>query len=188
MIWFSSDWHIGHDKEFCYKKRGFSSPEEMDTAILLRTNEVVALDDELWILGDLAMSSRYDEWNRVFYNLNCQNIHFIQGNHDTDPKMDIYEEKYGFIFHGYADMLKYTKTKRFYLSHYPTIVSNYGEEKRFFWNLSGHTHSNLKFYNSMPMAKIYNVAVDAHNCYPVSIEQIIKDIEGRERKGKEFTF
>lgn len=185
MIWFTSDWHIGHNKSFCYAARGFSSPEEMDTAILLRTNEVVLPDDELWILGDLAMSGREDEWDRVFGNLKCQHIHYIQGNHDTNNKMDIYDE-YGFEFHGYADMLKYSKRKTFYLSHYPTIVSNYGEENRFFWNLSGHTHFQKKFYNSEH--KIYNVAVDAHNCYPVSIEQIIKDIEEKERERKEILF
>ena len=179
MIYFTSDWHIGHDKDFCYASRGFSSPEEMDTAILLHTNELVQPDDELWILGDLAMSNRKDEWDRVFSNLNCQHIHYLQGNHDTDSKMDIYDS-YGFEFHGYADMLKYSKRKKFYLSHYPTIVSNYDDEGKFFWNLSGHTHFKSKFYNDV--FKIYNVAVDAHNCYPVSIEQIVKDIEKREEQ------
>lgn len=177
MIYFTSDWHIGHNKPFCYEPRGFSSPEEMDTAILIRCNEKVAWNDELWILGDLAMSRREDEWNRVFCNLNCQNIHYIQGNHDTDSKMDMYDS-YGFEFHGYADILKFSKKKFFYLSHYPTIISNFDDEGKFKWNLSGHTHSKSKFYNDV--FKIYNVSVDAHNCYPVSIEEIISDIEKKE--------
>ena len=186
MIWFTSDWHIGHDKDFCYKPRGFSSPEEMDTAILERCNEVVTPNDELWILGDLAMSGLVSEWDRVFTSLNCKNVHYLQGNHDTDNKMDRYDQIYKFEYHGYADVLKYSKHKTFYLSHYPTIVSNYGEEKRFFWNLSGHTHSRNIFYSNL--YKVYNVAVDAHNCYPVSIEQIIKDIEEKEKELKEIKF
>ena len=186
MIWFTSDWHIGHNKDFCYSPRGFSSPEEMDTEILFRTNEVVAPDDELWILGDLAMSGRRDEWDRVFSHLLCKNVKFLQGNHDTDNKMDIYESVYNFEYHGYADMFKYSKKKIFYLSHYPTIVSNYGEEKRFLWNLSGHTHYKNKFYDCI--SKIYNVSVDAHNCYPVSIEQIIQDIDEKEKQNKEILF
>lgn len=182
MIYFTSDWHIGHNKEFIYKPRGFSTPEEMDTAILLRTNEIVQPEDELWILGDLAMSSREDEWNRVFYNLNCQHIHFIQGNHDSDNKMDIYEYNYKMEFHGYADMIKYGKRYHFYLSHYPTLVGNMDDAKKkhILYNLSGHTHSKLKFYPNLP--SVYNVSVDAHDCYPVSIEQIIKDIMKRKEQ------
>lgn len=178
MIWFTSDWHIGHDKDFCYASRGFYSLEEMDTEILLRTNQVVAPDDELWILGDLAMSERYDEWDRVFSRLVCRNVKFLQGNHDTNNKMNLYERKYNFEYRGLAEVMKYSKKKSFYLSHYPTIVSNYDDEGKFFWNLSGHTHLEQKFYNGA--FKIYNVAVDAHDCYPVSIEQIIKDIEEKE--------
>lgn len=175
MIYFTSDWHIGHNKDFCYVPRGFSSPEEMDTAILLRTNEVVGPDDELWILGDLAMSGRRDEWDRVFKSLNCQNVHYLQGNHDTDNKMDIYENEYWFEYHGYADMIRYSKTKNFYLSHYPTIVSNFDDDKKApLINLFGHTHDKAIFYNNNPY--MYNVSVDAHHCYPVSAEEIIKDI------------
>lgn len=171
MIYFTSDWHIGHDKDFIFKARGFNSIEEHNTAILLHCNEIVGPEDELYILGDLAMGGDEKEWNRVYNQLVCQNIHYIQGNHDTDRKMDLYDG-YGFNFHGYADMIKYQK-KAFYLSHYPTMVGNKGD-KKFLWNLSGHTHSKNKF--EYGQYRIYNVAVDAHNCYPVSIENIIKDI------------
>ena len=40
--------------------------------------------------------------------------------------------------------------------------------------LSGHTHSKEKFDRR---TEAYNVAVDAHNCYPVSIDQIIEDFK-----------
>lgn len=180
MIYFTSDWHIGHNKPFCYEPRGFSSPEEMDTAILERTNEIVGPGDTLWILGDLAMSKNTEEWNRVFHSLRTWDVHFIRGNHDTDYKIDLYENDYGMTPHGYADVFKLSKKKSFYLSHYPSIVSNYDDEGKFKWNLSGHTHFKTKFYNDI--FKIYNVSVDAHNCYPVSIEKIISDIEEREKE------
>lgn len=172
MIYFTSDWHIGHNKEFIYAERGFSSIEEHNTAILLRCNEIVGPDDELWILGDLAMGGDEKEWNRVYNQLICQNIHYIQGNHDTNKKMDIYDG-YGFEYHGYADVIKFGKKMTFYLSHYPTMVGNYGDKKPL-WNLSGHTHSKDKF--EYGQYGIYNVALDAHNCYPVSVEEILKDI------------
>jgi len=175
MIWFTSDWHIGHNKEFLYGKRGFSSIEEHDKEILKRCNEVVGIGDELWILGDLAMSGDEYEWSSIYKSLICRNVHFIQGNHDTDRKMDIYEDEYNFTFHGYADMLKYSKKKRFYLCHYPTICSPNHGDKIPIVCLYGHTHQTTNFYENNPY--VYHVGVDSHNCYPVSIEQVIKDIE-----------
>ena len=77
MIWFSSDWHIGHDKDFLYIPRGFSSIEEHDKEVLKRCNEVVTEDDELWILGDLAMGGNEKEWNRIgkeLVNWGCARI------------------------------------------------------------------------------------------------------------------
>ena len=55
MIYFTSDWHIGHNKEFLYKPRGFETIEQHDIAILLKCNQIVKPEDELWILGDLAL-------------------------------------------------------------------------------------------------------------------------------------
>ena len=179
MIYFTSDWHIGHNKEFLYRPRGFSSIEEHDIAVLQRCNEIVDYDDELWILGDLAMGGDKKAWNQVYYNLKCNNIHFIQGNHDTNNKMDIYENEYLMNYEGLAQVYKYSKRRTFYLSHYPTIVGNFEDGRPSMWNLSGHTHSKDKF-SIYP--NVYNVSLDAHNCYPVSIEQIYKDILKKEGK------
>lgn len=176
MIFFSSDWHIGHQKNFLYEPRGFSSIEEHDAQILKNCNEIVKPEDELWLLGDLVMGEDKKEWDSVFLNLNCQNIHYLQGNHETDNKMDIYDRDYLFEYHGYADTLKYSKYRIFYLCHYPTIVNNFNQEKeKFIVCLFGHTHQKEKFYNNNPC--MYHVGLDSHNCYPVSIETIIKDVE-----------
>ena len=173
MIYFTSDLHIGHNKEFIWKERGFSSIEEHDNEILKRWNEVVKPEDEVYVLGDLAMGDNEKEWNNIFYCLNGKNIYFIQGNHDTNRKIDMYEINYKMDYLGAAYFFDYKK-KKFYLSHFPTLVGN-KDDKKFFWNLSGHTHSKNKF--EYGQYHIYNVAVDAHNCYPVSIEDIIKDIQ-----------
>lgn len=173
MDYFTSDLHIGHNKEFLWGARGFSSIEEHDTAIIKRWNDIVWPEDTVYILGDLCMSSNEEEWNRVYKVLNGHKI-VITGNHDTDNKLKRYVKEYNMICKGYADMYKYNKKINFFLSHYPTLINNH-ENKRFFWNLSGHTHSKDPF--QFGWGCVYNVAMDAHNCTPISIEQIIKDIQ-----------
>ena len=178
MIFFTSDLHIGHNKDFIWKPRGFSSIEEHDTAIIRNWNSIVSYEDEVYILGDLCMSSNEYEWNRVFKVLNGKK-YFIHGNHDTTNKIKRYIEEYNMTDYGDTKIYKYNKHKTFYLSHYPTLVGNY-EENKFFWNLSGHTHSKDKFEYGIKC--VYNVAMDAHDMYPVSIEKIIKDINKYKEK------
>lgn len=89
MDWFTSDLHIGHDKEFIWKARGFNSVEEHDTQILLRWNAAVSPKDTVYILGDLCMGGDEKEWDRIYTNLNG-NKKFIIGNHDTENKMNKY--------------------------------------------------------------------------------------------------
>ena len=53
-IWVTSDLHIGHNKEFVYKERGFQSIEEHDSALLSNWNELVSSDDVVYVLGCFA--------------------------------------------------------------------------------------------------------------------------------------
>lgn len=178
MDWFTSDLHIGHDKEFIWKARGFNSIEEHDTQILTRWNSIISPEDTVYILGDLCMGGNESEWNRIYKNLNG-NKNFVWGNHDTSKKIEKYITEYNIKDLGLASLYRYSKKRNFYLSHYPTLVGNHEEEK-FYWNLSGHTHSSDSFENGKGC--VYNVAMDAHDCMPVSIETIIKDIEKYRQK------
>lgn len=173
MDYFTSDLHIGHDKEFIWRSRGFSSVEEHDKEILKRWNETVTPEDTVYILGDLCMDKNEKEWNDVYKNLNGKKFMII-GNHDTDNKIKIYKEEYAIDCLGLAAHYKYSKKRLFYLCHYPTFVNNHADRK-FIYCLAGHTHSKDVFEYGTHC--VYNVAVDAHNCVPVSIEQIIKEIE-----------
>ena len=173
MIFFSSDWHIGHNKDFLFRPRGFQSIEEHDEAIIKNCNEIVKPDDELWILGDLALGFK-EEWEKWIPVLKCKNVYYLIGNHDTVNKCNSYNE-YGLICKGYANVIKYSKRLSFYLSHYPTLTGNFDFDDHPVWNLSGHTHSKGKFAPNEDVP-IYNVSVDAHDNYPVSIDQIVMDI------------
>ena len=179
MILFTSDMHLGHDKDFVTKARGFETVEEMNAEIIRRWNERVYPDDDVYVLGDLTLGD-VEEGIRLIAKLNGY-LHIMRGNHDTDKKVERYLELPNVVSVQYADVLKYGKAV-FWMGHYPTITANYDDDKPWAKHvvcLFGHTHQEQPFYNDNPY--MYNVGMDAHNCTPITIDEIIADI----RKKKE---
>jgi calcineurin-like phosphoesterase family protein len=179
MIWLTSDLHLGHDKDFVVQARGFETVEEMNAEIIRRWNERVYPDDDVYVLGDLTLGD-VEEGIRLIAKLNGY-LHILRGNHDTDKKVEKYLELPNVVSVQYADVLKYGKAV-FWLGHYPTITANYDDDKPWAKHvvcLFGHTHQEQPFYNDNPY--MYNVGMDAHNCTPITIDEIIADI----RKKKE---
>ena len=179
MIWFSADLHLNHNKPFIYESRGFKNIQEMNKAIITQYNEVVNDDDIVYILGDLCLGG-IDCINNN-YELLSQlkgHIYIIRGNHDTDNRLNLYRNINNIQNIEAAAFLRYNKY-HFFLCHFPTCTTNFDDNKKPLTqrtlNICGHTHSKELFE---PCGS-YNVSVDAHNCYPVPIEQIILDFETR---------
>ena len=182
MIWFCSDWHFCHNKPFLYEPRGFTDIEQHDKAVVLRHNELVAPDDDVYVLGDCCLN----DTERGIGLMKQMNGHkwLIVGNHDTNSRIEAFINAGIFEDYKFAERLRYKKYF-FWLSHYPMMMGNF-EEQRPIWNLSGHTHTQ----NCMELAEhnIYNVGMDAQCCKPVSIDQVIDDIKRYRRlKIKEIT-
>ena len=176
-IWFTSDLHFNHDKDFIVQARGFESVEEMNKAIIERFNSKVAPEDIVYILGDTIMGDAA-AGEELVKQLNGHKV-FLLGNHDSRPREEIYN-KYG-IEVCYAKVIK-LKKQSFYLSHYPTITANYDEPHPVI-NLFGHTHQTTNFYNDNPY--MYHVGVDSHDCYPVLLEDILESIKIKKEKQDE---
>ena len=174
-IWFTSDLHFGHDKEFVWRARGFSSVDEMNETLIENINKKVKEDDYLYILGDFALCP-IDEARYWISKINCQNVILIIGNHDTDARLQLYEDN-GFTVQ-FAGRLRYGKY-HFFLSHYPTLTANEGEDKLSlaFINLYGHSHQTTWAADHSQFA--FNVGVDAHLCEPIEINSIISFLKGK---------
>lgn len=178
MIWFTSDLHFCHDREFLYQSRGFDSVYDMNAAIVENFNKTISWTDDLYILGDLMLNDN-TEGMKLLRQL-PGNIHIIIGNHDTDARLELYKEEPRIDILGYADILKYDKY-HFYLCHFPTFTANFDLDKPLRTRLlciSGHTHSK----NTFETCGSYNVALDAHNNMPVSIDEIIKAFKEKENE------
>lgn len=175
-IWFSSDLHFGHNKDFMYEPRGFHSIKEHDEIIIKNWNEIVKPEDKVYILGDLMLNDT-DAGIEKVNQLNGRKV-IILGNHDTPIRIERYREELNDIIDiMYAYQFKYNK-HYLYLSHYPTITANYDDDKpwaKHLINLFGHTHQKEKFYNNNPY--MYNVGLDANDNKPVSIDEILERIK-----------
>ena len=178
-IWFTSDLHMMHNKGFLYEPRGFTNEKDMCEALVENWNKVVKPEDTVYDLGDMALS---DVETATKYISKLNGRHFwIQGNHDTDNKIDyIINECWDKVdYCGWAQVLKHGKY-RFYLSHYPTLTANF-DEKHFSQHvisLHGHTHQRTNWLQ-LENPFLYHVGVDSHNCMPVHIDEIIADIKNR---------
>jgi calcineurin-like phosphoesterase family protein len=168
-IWFTSDTHLGHNKDFVWTPRGFNSIEGMNEAIIERWNSVVKYNDIVYHLGDVMLGNN-EEGLKLLSQLNG-NIILALGNHDTDTRVQLFKtiKNIKDIQMGYR--IKVGK-KTFILSHYPQLVAN-GDDKKPIYSIHGHTHSQNK-WSDIPHA--YNVNMDAHNCTPVNLNTIIEDI------------
>lgn len=175
MEFVTSDLHFNHNKNFIYAPRGFNSIGEHDYEIIKRWNETVGVYDRVWFLGDIGMGTDIEYLKNCVSRLNGE-IHWIRGNHDSDKR---YSEIgfYGEIIpEEWAQLFKW-KGQRFWLSHFPTMTAPI-DAKPFYTStisLCGHTHTQNR-WSDWNDYMIYHVELDAHNCVPVSFEEIIDDI------------
>ena len=172
-IYFTSDLHFMHNQNFLYEPRGFSSVHDMNEAIIENFNKVMDWGDTLYILGDCFLNDN-EEGMKLMRRVPGKK-YIIYGNHDTETRQALMREEFNCL--GYAHMQKFCGYN-FYLSHYPTITSNYDVDKplkRRVINLCAHSHTKNRF-KDMKYGLCYHVELDCHQNKPVSIADIITDI------------
>lgn len=180
MIYFTSDWHFGHDKKFLWGPRGLPSVAANSQAIVGNHNSIVKDDDDVYVLGDLMLGD--NNYGLQMIKELKGRLHIMLGNHDTATRQKLYESLDNVVEIDTAKVIKIRK-QHYYLSHYPTICSNYDDKPyhNHMINLFGHTHQQNNFYilEGEENPFMYHVGVDSHGCCPVSIERISEDIHNK---------
>lgn len=144
--------------------------EQHDEELIKRWNSKISNKDTVYILGDLSFYSG-TKTNEILKRLNGKKI-LIRGNHDNmflnDKKFDksLLEE-----IVDYKEIRSEGYT--FILFHFPISVWNLSHKGAI--HLFGHIHSNETTVHPLKefQDKQYNVGVDIHNYYPVSIKKFI---------------
>ena len=178
-IWLTSDWHFGHDRDFVWKARGFASVEDMNEHIIAVHNAMVKPEDDVYVLGDLMLGDS-EKGIECIKRMNGK-LHIVWGNHDTDNRKIKYALLPSVVENSHVIVLKYKK-HHFYMSHYPTLTGNLEKESltQMTLNLFGHTHQADNFYTDLPY--MYHVGVDSHKCFPVNLDDIIKEMHDKEKE------
>lgn len=202
-VYFTSDTHFNHDRDFVYAARGYSDSQSHTSAVINKINEIVRPNDILFHLGDFSLNTDESGFNEVLSRIMCQNIYTLWGNHNSpswnvyrneltrinqitdvrhyasDWDLEIYPLKYrNMVFLGnYAETV--VNGHRFILSHYPLKVWN--KQNKGSKMIHGHCHGNLK--TSLPeetkSGKILDVSWDVFK-KPISLPEILKIVNEKE--------
>lgn len=173
-IYLTSDLHLGHDREFVWRVRGFESVQEMNETIVEHWNNTITDEDDVYCLGDLMLG---DPSNIEYIKRLNGKIHIVYGNHDTANRQKMYSELPNVVECAWAIMLNYRKY-HFFMTHFPCICSNFDDKKYLKQrtiNLCGHTHSTDPWIDwDRYKTTIFHCECDGNNCYPWLLDDIIE--------------
>jgi len=176
MIYFYADPHFGHANIINLCNRPFSDVKEMNETLIKNYNALVKLDDEVYILGDVAWKDTTSAI-RTLKRLNGKK-YLITGNHDRkNLKNDRFREQFVWI----KDYYEFYYEKHLYvLFHYP--IQNWNGMYRKSRLVFGHCHNNLNDDNLLRM----DVGVDNPICSfaPISLEKVEGIMKEKQRKLK----
>ena len=148
-LWLTSDTHLGHP--FVARLRGYETAEEHDSAFRSMWLRRVAEDDDVWLLGDVALGGWRDRLP-LFRRLPGRK-HLVLGNHDRAHPLHRNGHKYLGVYGEVFDSVQTAAAislgdgSRVMLSHFP-YEGDHGPDRFTEWRLRdagrvllhGHTH------------------------------------------------
>jgi calcineurin-like phosphoesterase family protein len=189
FVW--SDLHLGHDKEFLWKPRGFTNVEQHDLAIKNLWQTTLNSESIIFILGDIMFGHKADERLVDFLeDVPFDKILLMSGNHHAGFKQLIHQsddngeywmkDKIIQFIPNYIEA--YINNKFWVMSHYPILSANGQGKDNFGGMIFGHCHGNL--YKNESLKDILNgkiIDVGIENCpSPLSFYDLGKMFDKRE--------
>ncbi len=176
MIWFTSDWHIGHKNIIEYCSRPFRNVEEMTEGLVARHNAVVRDDDDVYHVGDVALNDKHIA--PLLARLNGRK-HLVPGNHDRchPCHKGWARDRRRYLSWGFVEVEAMLRLGEFDVCHLPYSADR-AERMRYAewrpvdegrWLLHGHVHSPQ--WERVRERQI-DVGVDAWDYTPVSIDRL----------------
>lgn len=188
-MYLTSDLHFGH--KLVSEIRGFESTDEHDSALMTEIMDVMTDVDHLWILGDISVSKRAEEYALGLLAEVPGVLHLVCGNHDSVSAIhrDGWKRQKRFM-EVFASVQEFARRRGpdgvdVLMSHYP-YAGDLADADRYMqyrlrdegaWLVHGHTHDSSGGLRSG--ATMLHVGWDAH-------WGLVKwsDIENEIRNGK----
>lgn len=163
MNYYIGDLHFGHRNCLAFDNRPFRDTEEHDKALIDNWNEVVGIDDDVWILGDFSWYNA-TKTIEIFKQLNG-NKHLCIGNHDrkllkNNDVRDLFVEIVDY------KEIQISNNCGIVLSHYPIPCFNnhyYG-----WYHLYAHVHNSFE-WNMMERVKYEMKALYDKPCHMYNV-------------------
>lgn len=168
---FTADLHIGHTNVIAYCDRPFMSVGQMNAALVAAWNTVVGPDDEVWVLGDLAMGRIEDSLDVASRLVGRKRL--LVGNHDKPFRglaTALYQAAGFELRHGQID-LQLPGGVSVLACHFPYQGDSHDHDRyrdhrpvdEGAWLLHGHVHERWR-----QRGRMINVGVDAWGGYPMT--------------------
>jgi calcineurin-like phosphoesterase family protein len=186
-VFFTSDWHLGHDNCIKFDNRPFKHTDEMHEALIYKFNKQVPIDGITYFLGDIVLCNQELALS-VISRLNGIKI-LIRGNHDKGVEA-CYNAGFDIVMNSASITIANTLVT---MTHCPlrglyredtttmkgrTEGENWHGENRHpdfsiesfgQFHLHGHIHSPNKGQSQKILGRQYDVGVTANNYIPVHI-------------------
>ena len=162
MVYFSSDFHLGHKAILKYRPQ-FSTIEEHDNAIFSQL-EKLTKRDQLFILGDFLFDCpKFEDYLARLSELQAK-FKLIMGNHDS---LKLYSQTIAQNLMIHLPLVNY---KNFWLSHCPIHEQ---ELRGRLGNIHGHLHgSHVEDQSGAINCNYFNVNLDNNDFKLVELDTI----------------
>lgn len=186
MRWWTSDLHLGHANICAYSGRPYRQVEDMNIDIIDRWNDNVAPDDEVYVLGDVAMGHIPDTLPLVELLHGAKTL--IPGNHDrcwpglrTKKKDSVDKWAQEYSAAGFTIMTGPVEVDMggspVMADHFPYVGDSQERDRyrefrppdRGLWLLHGHVHGKWR-----QLDRMINVGLDAWGGFPVAEEELLQ--------------
>lgn len=176
MTFYSSDFHLGHEKVIGFSQRPFADALVMNNGIIANMNAAMGVSDTLYMLGDWCCGIGPDKVNYIRATrarLNVGTVHLIIGNHDPSAeRLRPLVDDATLASVSYAHCMRIPGSKReMFLSHYPW--EDWGFEEAGTVMLHGHRHGAGVRHATR---RRLDVGVDGHGYAPWSLDEVMDEM------------
>ncbi len=187
--WWTSDLHLGHENILHHTHRPYGNIDDMNIDLIERWNDRVDPEDEVYVLGDVAMGA-ISEMLKLIGLFHGTKL-LVPGNHDRcweglrtkkKSQVDQWRAEYsaaGFVLLGSEEEIQ-LGDRTVTVSHFP-YYGDSRETERFVefrpidrgqWLIHGHVHEKWR-----QRERMINVGVDAWGGVPVAEAELIELID-----------